>query len=94
MVTSNFTLSGEKLELVARLHSGKPVFDLCLINGDEIACEMPYSELISFCEALRSELEEISTYWLDAGRKVANFRNEWEKEEAEHGVSVPAVAEE
>lgn len=80
MVTSNFTLTGKKVVCVARQSEGKALFDLYLeADLTPMVVGADYNELLTFCETLREELEELSTYWQDAGRQLAHFHNSCEE---------------
>lgn len=78
MVTTNFTVTGEYVECIARLDNGTPAFDL-FVNGEEIARGIGYKTLLEMCETVRSEMGQLATYWQDAGRKVFEFNETWRK---------------
>ena len=82
MVMTNFTISGERVECIARLDSNKqPVFDLILKEDYvEIMRGVDYETFLSACEEIRAELGNLATYWEDSGRKIAEFHGTWCKE--------------
>lgn len=82
MVTTNFTISGDHVECIARLDGNRqPVFDLVLRESDvEILRGADYKKLLNVSEAIREELGNLATYWQNAGAQVADFHRTWCKE--------------
>ena len=76
MVMSDFTLKGEHVMTVARLHNEKPVFDLD-ICGETLIEGAEYNELLKAMETIRAELEELSSYWRKPGELLSEFDGLW-----------------
>ena len=86
MVTTNFTLRGEHLMVLAWLDENKrPVFSL-EIDGESIVDGIPYDKLIKLADAIGDELSSISTPWDKAGSSLAEFHRVWTAKEVEASV--------
>lgn len=83
MVTTNFTISGNRVKVLAYLDCGKPTFDL-IVCGEPIKCGANIRKLMEFSDEIIEELNEIRKPYLDAGSKIQNFAEMWSmKEEAD-----------
>lgn len=82
MVTTNFTISGDKLECVGKLKEGKPVFDLYLKeDGSELFADLSYAEFVAACKSTARELEHLAASYGDGGDKVWEFYCDHKPEE-------------
>lgn len=83
MVTTNFTITGNRVKVLAYLDCGKPTFDL-IVCGEPIKCGANIRQLREFSEEIIKELDEIRRPYLNAGSKIQDFAEMWNmKEEAD-----------
>lgn len=79
MVTTNFTISGNMLECVARVQDGKPVFDLYIKDdpdGAELVRGVEYDRFVDVCKGMAEELNELACEWKDGGELIRRFHTE------------------
>lgn len=83
---TNFTMTGKRVICVARKNEDRAVYDLYLEEEmTPMIVGASYNELLTYCETMREELEELSTYWQDVGRQLANFHNSCEERRTRDG---------
>lgn len=83
MVTTNFTVKGSQVKVLAYLDMGSPVFSL-EIGHEVIADGIDFKQLKMLADSIIEELNEIRKPYLDAGSKIQNFSEMWSmKEEAD-----------
>lgn len=86
MVTTNFTLRGEHVMVLAWLDENKkPVYSL-EIDNEVIVDGIPYDKLLKLAEAINGELYSISTAWDKAGSQLAEFHRVWTEMEVKASV--------
>ena len=83
MKTTNFTLAGERVQVIARFDLAyKPVYDL-IIGEEEVARGVDYDTLMDACKVIMGELEQVMYPYKDAGEMLLDYNTQWSKREGE-----------
>ena len=83
MKTTNFTVAGERVQVIARFDGAyKPVYDL-IIGDEEVAHGVGYDMLEKVCTEIVSELEQLFRKYTDAGMMLDDYNTQWSKREGE-----------
>lgn len=83
MKTTNFTLAGERVQVIARFDGAyEPVYDL-IIGEEEAARGVDYDTLMDACSVIVSEMDQILRTYNPAGEMLRDYNTQWSKREGE-----------
>ena len=83
MKTTNFTVAGERVQVIARFDGAyKPVYDL-IIGEEEVARGVDYDTLMDACSVIVSEMNQIIRTYKPAGEMLYDYNTQWSGREGE-----------